>query len=59
MHGPMVARDEWRAARTALVEELTRLRDQFNAIGWVERSEPHRFSPNATMGFADAQPILR
>jgi hypothetical protein len=29
-------RDEWRAARTALVEDLTRLRDQFSA-GWCER----------------------
>ncbi|HKA74413.1 MAG TPA: hypothetical protein VKE26_21585 [Xanthobacteraceae bacterium] len=33
-----IARDEWRAARKALVDELTRLRDQFNGGGWAERS---------------------
>jgi len=32
-----IARDEWRAARNALVDELTRLRDQFNGGGWAER----------------------
>ena len=32
------ARDEWRAARKALVDELTRLRDQFGRTAWVEAS---------------------
>jgi len=32
-----IARDEWRAARKALVDELTRLREQFNGGGWAER----------------------
>ena len=32
-----IARDEWRAAREALVDELTRLRDRFNGGGWAER----------------------
>src|SRR5262249_31712026 len=32
-----IARDEWRAGRKALVDELTRLREQFNSGGWAER----------------------
>jgi len=32
------AREEWRVARKALVDELTRLRDQFGRSGWVEVS---------------------
>jgi len=30
------ARDEWRAARKALMDDLTRLRDQLGRSGWVE-----------------------
>jgi len=30
------ARDEWHAARKALMDELTRLRDQFNRGAWIE-----------------------
>jgi hypothetical protein len=30
------AREEWRVARKALVDELTRLRDQLGRGGWVE-----------------------
>jgi hypothetical protein len=30
------SRDEWHAARKALVEELTRLRDQFGRAAWGE-----------------------
>ena len=32
------AREEWRAARKALVDELTRLRDQLGRTGWIEAS---------------------
>jgi len=49
------AREEWRAARRALVEELTRLRDGFCHTGRADRETP-RFGP---MGFAAAQPILQ
>jgi hypothetical protein len=31
------SRDEWRAARQALVDELTRLRDQFGRAAWGEQ----------------------
>jgi hypothetical protein len=48
-------REEWRAARRALVEELTRLRDGFCHAGWMDR-ETSRLGP---MGFAGGRPILQ
>jgi predicted dithiol-disulfide oxidoreductase (DUF899 family) len=39
MNSPTVSGDEWRAARKALLDELTRLRDQFSRGENVQRSE--------------------
>ena len=62
-------REEWHAARRALVEELTRLRDGFCHVGWADREMSRlgeRNSPlsSATfagmpMGFAAGRPILQ
>jgi hypothetical protein len=67
MHGTT---DEWRAARRALLDELSRLRHQFSLGDPVERSEIHAprtgidtarrsaMTP-AAMGFASVRPVLR
>ena len=62
-------RDEWRAARRALVEELTRLRDGFCHAGWADRETSRLGDRNSSlssatfagmpMGFAGGQPILQ
>jgi hypothetical protein len=51
----IAGRDEWRAARRALVEELTRLRDGFCHAAWADRETSHL----GPMGFAGGQPILQ
>ena len=48
-------REEWRAARRALVEELTRLRDGFCHAGWMGR-DGSRFGP---MGSVAVHAILQ
>jgi len=56
-------REEWRAARRALVEELTRLRDGFCHVGWADGDRNSPLSSvtfgRMPMGFAPAQPILQ
>jgi hypothetical protein len=62
-------REEWRAARRALVEELTRLRDGFCHGGWMDRETSRVGDRNSArssiafagmpMGFAARQPILQ
>ena len=62
-------REEWRAARRALVEELTRLRDGFCHAGWMDGETSRVGDRNSDrssitfggmpMGFAAARPILQ
>ena len=61
LHNPVVSRDEWLAARKALLareKELTRLRDQLNAerrtLPWVKVEKPYVFDgPNGKETLAD------
>jgi hypothetical protein len=49
-----ISREEWRAARQALVDQLTQLRDQFSRAVSSERE-----SVAPAMGFAQSRAILR
>jgi predicted dithiol-disulfide oxidoreductase (DUF899 family) len=61
LHNPVVARDEWLAARKQLLikeKEFTRLRDQLNAerraLPWVKVEKPYMFDgPDGRQSLAD------